>query len=181
LGEFKDEDQRSYFGEVHFSPDGKVLASINAHDHTLDVWEVATQKKLFHFKPKPRTGWWLTFSRDSRVLAVTGLDPEVVYLDVPSGKELPKMPEAELAKKQPGGSYALVFSPDGKQLITSDNFGKVFVWQRDTGRLVTEWQAHQFRVSRLALSANGKVLLTRGASTALVWDLDGLLKKEGSR
>src|SRR5262249_541780 len=123
----------------------------------------------------------LAFSRDRRVLAVTGHDPEVVLLEVPSGKELPRMPEAELAKKQPGGSYALVFSPDSKQLITSDNFGKVYVWQRDTGRLLAEWQAHQFRVSRLALSANGKVLHTRGASTALVWDLDGLLQSKGSR
>src|SRR5262249_20878715 len=138
-------------------------------------------KKLFHFKPKPRVCWFLAFSRDSRVLAVTGLDPEIVFLEVPSGKELPKMPETELAKKQPGGSYAVVFSPDGKQLITSDNFGKVYVWERDTGRLLAELQAHQFRVSRLALSANGKVLLTKGASTALVWDLEGLLKKEGSR
>jgi hypothetical protein len=65
--------------------------------------------------------------------------------------------------------------------IPSVSFGKAYVWERDTGRLLRKWQAHQFRVSRLALSANGKVLLTRGASTALVWDLDGLLQTAGSR
>jgi WD40 repeat protein len=179
LGEFK--GHRGHFGDVRFSPDGKVLASITHGEHWLDVWDVATQKELFHFKPKPRVCWYLAFSRDSRMLAVTGLDPEVVFLEVPSGKELPKMPTAELAKKQPGGNYALLFSPDSKQLITSDNFGKVYIWQRDTGQLLQEWQAHQFRVSVLALSANGKVLLTRGANTALIWDLDNLLQREGSR
>jgi WD40 repeat protein len=74
---------------------------------------------------------------------------------------------------------------EGKLLLTSGNtpgnFGRVYVWQRDTGRLVTEWQAHQSFASLVALSASGKVLLTRGASTALVWDLDGLLQRKGSR
>jgi WD40 repeat protein len=179
LGEFQ--GHRGSFGDVRFSPDSKVLASIDHGDHTLHVWDVATQKELFHFKPKPRVCWCLAFSRDSRVLAVTGYEPEVVFLEVPSGKELPKMPEAELAKKQPLGSYALLLSPDGKRLILADHYGKVYVWQRDTGRLVKEWQAHQSRVSRLALSANGKVLLTRGASTVLIWDLEGLLPRDGSR
>jgi WD40 repeat protein len=179
LGEFKRSGQHSPL--VRFSPNSKVLASINYGDHSLDMWDVATQKELFHFKAKPRTCWNLAFSRDSRVLAVTGSEPEVVFLEVPSGKVLPKMPEAELAEKQPRGSGSMLFSPDGKCLITTGNYGKVYVWERDTGRLVKEWQADEWFVPRMALSANGKVLLTKGASAALVWDLDSLLQKEGSR
>jgi WD40 repeat protein len=118
----------------------------------------------------------VAFTRDSGVLALAGLDPEVLFWEVPSGKELPKLAGPELRKKQQSGVYALVFSPDGKRVIASDNNGKLFIWERDSGQLVKEWQAHQFRVSQLALSADGKVLVSRGASTALVWDLGGLLK-----
>ena len=88
------------------------------------------------------------------------------------------MPLTELAKKQPRGTYALLFSPDGKRLFTTDLYGKVFIWERETGRLVKEWQAHQSGVSQLAVSADAKILLTRGASRALVWDLDRLLSRE---
>jgi hypothetical protein len=48
------------------------------------------------------------------------------------------MPDAEFAKKHPRGSNGLLFSPGGKRLITADVQGNVFVWQRDTGLLVTE-------------------------------------------
>jgi WD40 repeat protein len=178
--------QAGNYGLVRFSLDGKVLAAVNGHDCSLDVWDVATQKELFHFKGEQRTYGWFTFRRDSRVLAVNAPDPGVVFLDVPSGKELPKMPKAELVKIHPGpGGVTLLLSPDGKLVITSGNtsgtFGKAYVWERDTGRLVTEWQAHQSFAHLVSLSPNGKVLLTRGESIALVWDLDGLLKKEGSR
>jgi WD40 repeat protein len=176
LVEFK--GVRGPFGQVRFSPDGKVLASIHHSDHALRLWDVATQKELVRLEPPPRVCWHLAFRRDSRVLAVAGSDPEVLFFEIPSGKELPKMPSTELAKKQPKGIHALLFSPDGKRLIMTDLFGKVLIWERGTGRLVKEWQAHQFCVSQLALSADGKVLLTRGASTALVWDLDQLLSRE---
>jgi WD40 repeat protein len=176
LGEFQ--GHSGYLGEAQFSPDGKVLASIGHGDRTLRLWDVATRQELYRLTPPPRVLWHLAFTRDSRVLALAGPDPQVHFWEVPSGKELPKMAGPELGKRQSSGIYALAFSPGGERLLTTDNYGKVFVWERDTGRLVKEWQAHQFRVSQLALSGDGTVLLTRGASTALVWDLAGLLKKE---
>jgi WD40 repeat protein len=70
----------------------------------------------------------------------------------------------------------LVVTPDGKTLIATDNFGNVFFWEVATGTLRLEWKAHQSRVNQLAISADGKVLLTRGATTALTWDVAELLK-----
>jgi WD40 repeat protein len=166
-------------GPVRFSPDGKVLASIEFADYALlHLWDVATQKELVRLKPPPRVCLQLAFRRDSRVLAVAGGVPEVLFFEIPSGKELPKMPSTELAKKQPRGIYAPMFSPDGKRLFMADGFGKVLIWEVETGRLVKEWRAHQSGVRQLALSADGKILLTRGVSTALVWDLDRLLSRE---
>ena len=142
---------------------------------------MATQKELLqfkHFKPKSAC-WTLTFSSDSRLLAVAGhtsdRTPEIVFLDVPSGKETLKMLAAKLSKKHSSGVHALLFSPDGKRLFTSDSAGKIFVWQWETGRLVKEWQADPLGMS---LSADGKVLLTRGAFAALIWDLDALLEHD---
>src|SRR5262249_55430886 len=67
---------------------------------------------------------------------------------------------------------------DGKRVITTDMLGKVYVWERDTGRLVTEWQAHPSCAYLVGLSLNGKLLLTgRGRFEVLVWNLDACLKE----
>jgi WD40 repeat protein len=165
-------------GDARFSPDGKFLATIGQGDETLRIWDVATGRQLHRLTPGPRALWYLAFSRDSRVLALGGLDPEIHFWEVPSGKELPKLAGPEMAKRQPSGVNALVFLPDGKRLVASDHCGKLFVWDRETGRLVKEWQAHKSSVSQLALSADGRTLVSRGASTALVWDLACMLTKE---
>jgi WD40 repeat protein len=177
LGEFK--GQCHYFGDLRFSPDSKMLASLDHRDRTLHLWEVATRKELLKFKLK-LIGGHLTFSRDSHVLAIAGLAPEIVFLEASSGKELPKMPPDELTKKHPRGFSALLFSPDGKRLVTTNHAGNIFIWDRETGRLVKEWQTQEAG-SRLVLSAGGKVLLTQGAFTALVWNLDDLLTRDYTR
>jgi hypothetical protein len=174
LGEPK--GHRGFFGRIGFSPDGQLLVCISGSDHTLRMWDTTTQKEVLHYKNNPRACFFFAFRRDSRVLALAGLRPEVVFLEAPSGKELAGMPTAELAKKQPFGIRALHFLPDGKRLITTDAYGQIFIWERDTGRLVKEWYIEPCCVSRLTLSADGKTLLTRGANTVLVWDLDALLR-----
>lgn len=184
LGELK--GHRSFFLAMQFSPDGKMLASIDGN-HALHLWETATQKELFQLKPKS-AGLALAFSRDSRMLALVSPDSQraaagdgisaMVFLEIPSGKELLRMPKDKLPKMHRIGIYHLLFSPSGKRMIAADYSGKVFVWERETGRLVKEWQADEYGVSRLALSADGKVLLTQQAFTALIWDLGELLTRD---
>jgi hypothetical protein len=48
----------------------------------------------------------------------------------------------------------------------------------NTGNLLLSIKAHQSRAYFVAVSADGKILLTKGATTALVWDLESLLKRK---
>src|SRR5262249_38124979 len=118
----------------------------------------------------------VAFSPDAKTLAAGGTYNAIQLWDVTTGQELPSLSNPQVEEKHQSGIYALLFTPDGKTLVASDNFGKIFFWDIATGRLNLEWKAHQFRVSRLALSADGNILVSMGATTAVVWDVPALLK-----
>jgi WD40 repeat protein len=69
--------------------------------------------------------------------------------------------------------HALVFTPDGREVISAGDDGRVRRWSVETGKeLETSFDAHP-RVSMfsVALSADGKLLLTSSLDkTAKVWD-----------
>jgi WD40 repeat protein len=174
LGRFKGHRGSVWFGR--FSPDGKILATIGYTDRTIRLWDVKAQKELHKLAVPERWIWVVAFSADGRALAGAGITAEVRAWDVATGKEKSTLATGQIKRKHESGVYALLFTPDGKTLIASDNNGKVFFWDAATGALRLEWKAHQFRVSYLAISADGKVLLTQGATTALVWDVSELLK-----
>jgi WD40 repeat protein len=169
---------RRFLRDTRFSPDGKLLVFIDGSDHTLHLWDVTTQKELFWFQPKLRQCALVTFSRDGRTLAVAGFNTEIRFVDVPSGKELPRMLATESATKLRAGIFSLHLLPDGKRLIVVDRLRKIFIFERASGRLLKEWQADPTGVRQLVLSADGKVLVTHGANAALVWDLEQLLRKK---
>jgi WD40 repeat protein len=176
LGQFK--GHPGLLWSVAFSPDSKVLATIGHHDGTIRLWDTATRRERHRFKNERETGalWLVAFSPDAKTFAAGGTYGAIQLWDVTTGKELPSLSGPLVEEKHQSGVYALHFTPDGKTLVASDNFGKVFFWDIASGRLRLEWKAHQFRVSQLALSADGNILVSKGATTALVWDVSALLK-----
>jgi WD40 repeat protein len=159
-----------------FSPDGKTLATLGYHDKTIRIWDVNTQKELLKFPTEKSAIFAIAFSRDAQTLAGAGNDEDIRLWDLKKGKELPRLSNNHVKEKLQSGVHALLFTPDGKTLIATDNHGKVFLWDLASGDLRVEWKAHQFRVTFLAMSDDGKVLLTKGATTALVWDIPEVLK-----
>src|SRR5207248_1144964 len=75
-----------------------------------------------------------------------------------------------------GGQFGgLLYTPDGKMLITSGLGGFVRVWDAATGRQVREWPVKEVNsVNSLALSPDGKTLATgtiAGTPTVRLWDM----------
>jgi WD40 repeat protein len=95
--------------------------------------------------------------------------------DLASGKPLP--PPASL----PGPAACMAFSPDGRMLATghaipdgsSDpaSLPSVCLWEVATGKLRLQLSGHQRSVRSLAISPDGRLLVSGSAdATALVWD-----------
>jgi WD40 repeat protein len=154
---------------IAFSADGKklVFGGSDGVDNAIRMVETSSGKELraFDFKPQEKpTG--LGLSPDGKVLAIASFNyskPEGAFVvwDTTTGKELARMD----CGKQP--SDVVVFSPDGKILVTqeSQRIGntndfntRMKVWDAPTGKLVHEFKDLEGKVSRPAFSPDGKRL-----------------------
>jgi hypothetical protein len=145
------------------SPDGRLAAT--AGREGLRLWDLATGAEL------PRQGMnghdcvAVVFSPDGKIVA-SG-DSETVRLwEVLTGKEV------QTLKGFKGEVSQLLFSRDGRTLLTASYDHSVRLWEARTGRLVREFEAHAGWVWGIALSPDEKTLASCSVDTKLLcWDL----------
>jgi WD40 repeat protein/tRNA A-37 threonylcarbamoyl transferase component Bud32 len=153
------------------SPDGKVLAVPLVEDVIL--FEAAAGEYIRSLKGPGGNVVWVSFSRDSRLLAATswheGAGGAVRVWDLDGRREL-------FTRQQPGPKLpgAVVFSPDGKRVVTEGG-ERLLVLDARSGE---ELQAVELRpggVGRLCFSPDGRhfaVALWDGKGVK-VFDWDG--------
>ena len=78
--------------------------------------------------------------------------------------------------------FGLVYSPDGKLLITSGADGAIRYWDAATGAPVALSVGHAGRAAPLDISADGRTLVSGGADGQVkVWDIDAVLRAAKER
>jgi WD40 repeat protein len=172
-------EKSTSFTCLQFSPDGELLASagfggekhLEGTSDAVDLWDVATGKRLHHLLRHHETVSGLAFSPDSKRLASAGSDGTIRIWDTASGKEATEPPghEAEV--------LALLYAPDGKTLLSQSADGTLRLWDTATRR---ERQRHSGRrpdspasAESLQLSADGKQLAGISADGRIyLWDVE---------
>jgi serine/threonine protein kinase/WD40 repeat protein len=170
-------------GYVAFSPDGKLLAA--SRDDTIlggpatgKVWDMATKKELWAIpgvlapttEPSPRTepfaGNGLAISPDSKRIATVGpgTDGGITRLcDARTGMLV-------LQLHGPAATD-VVFSPDGKLLLTASDDQIARVWDATSGSLLRAYRGHNAPIVSLAVSSDNKRLATLASDgTVKLWD-----------
>jgi hypothetical protein len=152
------------------APDGTrvaagVVATARGDSNKVIVLDVQTSDRLGALPVPKRPPTAMTFSPDSRVLAV-GFNGAVQLWDV--------RPQ-ELIRTITGFERVvtcLAYSPDGKRLAAGTQDGHVWVWDTATGRQTQLIETGGRAVRALAFSPNGKQLVTvaNNAPVAL-WDV----------
>jgi WD40 repeat protein len=190
---------------VAFRPDGRWLAAADVAG-TLQVWDTATGdvigtrlsrpgnpagrlvetlRAVPHSRAQPRSASCVVFSSNGKRLAWTGEDFTVAIWDLSA---LPSPPPPGLAPEvepitcqgHTGLVTSLVFSPDGKRLVSADEDGVVKLWDTTTGQEALTLRGHPGVVQSVAFSPDARLLAAAGGDgTIAIWDGTPLDKDPG--
>jgi WD40 repeat protein len=166
-----------------FSPDGKALAALAAHDPDetrVHVWDLPTGRERHNWlacKNEPRAGFPiapLTFVRGGRVLAAVARNErgEMVtrLWDLRNGKALPAGP----GLREHAGDLTL--SPDARVLAGAVDLGAdragVRLWDIATGKKLRDLDRPPDELGRnLRFSPDGGILATMSPEEPCLWDV----------
>jgi WD40 repeat protein len=127
-------DEQIAAQEVAFSPDGKQIFAA-CSDRTIRIWDSTTGKALAVYRGHEGSVWTLAFSRDGALLATGSEDRTVRIWDAQACRNT--APQRGLWQ-----ANQVVFSPDGKSLVTWESFGQTaHLWD-----LATRQERATFRV-----------------------------------
>ena len=159
---------------VAFSPDGQMLAS-RSRDRTLRLWDAETGR---HKHTLTHTDDILdfAFSPDGKNIAtaIQRRFSSVRLWDVHTGEHTQPL---KAYKSVYTSTYvmrmlvsSLVFSPDGKTLVTAEDDRTLRFWDAKTGRHTQTLSEHTDTVDRVAFSPDGRTLLCYGGKSVTLWD-----------
>jgi RNA polymerase sigma factor (sigma-70 family) len=169
LGTVRLRQERGFWSDPAFSPDGKQLASQGGTG--LRMWSLSDGKLLWSAR---ELTLGMAFSPDGKLLAARD-EQSICFLDSTTGRLIHRIPKKD---------YFLTFSPDGKLVVTctdtrtaGQDDKTIRVWEIETGQRVVELKGH--KASCAAFTADGRTLITSNHDKTIChWDLaEGKLRK----
>jgi WD40 repeat protein len=163
------ENHNAPITRVAFLPDGKEVVS-NGQDEFTRIWNAETGEERAAIK-HPEVAWGLAVSPDGRLIATgTGghtfdapilhkmLEPKETVIRIWDSKA------GKLLREMPGHTdmiYSLIFSPDGRTLISGSWDTTIRLWDVASGKELTS-VAGQGSIYALAITPDGKHIVAGG-------------------
>jgi WD40 repeat protein len=156
------------FSGVDFSPDGLTLASAGL-DGRVVIRDLQDGRAVRTFRANETEGSVrvAVFSPEGDTLATGGDDRAVHVWDVPSGRELMVMRGHGATVK------GLVYTPDGRAIISVSADGRAISWDARTGRIREQIDCGCGPLWSIAISGDGRWVALGGRDGITLRDLVG--------
>jgi hypothetical protein len=153
---------------LSISSDGRLLSTAGREGTRL--WDLTTLKEMSRPAINKHSSVTVAFSPDDKLLA-SGDSNSVKLWEVATGKEVQHLTgfQGELSQ--------MVFTRDGRLLLTASYDRTVRLWEVPTGRLIWQGEKHTGWIWGIALHPNQRHLASCSVDTRiLLWDLAELAK-----
>ena len=169
--------------DLAISPNGKYIAAVASESETnilgklrLYIWDFSG-KKIAEINPELYSGnVKVKFSSDSQyIAAISDIGYQVMFFNL-SGQKIKER------KILGSGTYSMEFTPNGEEILIGDISGAVRFYNLETWEKIREFKVNTKQVTDIAISPNGKQILTLGVDinsdktaglAAKLWDLSG--------
>jgi WD40 repeat protein len=142
-------------GDMAFSADGRTLATCIHNDPIVRLYDVTTGQVFARLKGIDWGASNVAFSGDGKYVAAAGSgSPMVLVWDARTGRGVKYFRDRD---RNHSGLH-VAFSPDGKTLASSDNGGKVLVYDMATRQLIGRF-ASVTRIMSLTFTPDNRTLI----------------------
>jgi WD40 repeat protein len=145
-----------------FSPDGKLLVSVNSAGEVIFVdWR--QRSILNRYRAHQDNGRAAVWSPDGRMVA-TGAE-NVILWDAVTMRKIAPLEYSSVV-------WGLAFSPDGRWLVSTHGDGAVLVWDMVERRRAANFNEHSDSVRAVAFARDGKRITSASDDRSVnVWDV----------
>ncbi|MEY4166859.1 MAG: hypothetical protein RIR52_683, partial [Acidobacteriota bacterium] len=137
---------------IVFTPDGREIVTAGV-DGDARSWDLRSGKQTRRLFTSSKTIWSLAITPDGRHLGIIGDDPVPQIIDLGSGK----VTALEAIR---GGGRDLLFSQDGRRVFVANSRQSISIIDSATSREVLQLKGFNGNISSLALSTDGKLLVS---------------------
>jgi WD40 repeat protein len=161
--------------QIAFSPDGRHIASAGGGpslhqdgvDQAVHVWDSETGLEVRRLGECPGRIWGLSYTPDGRRIFTAGGTVAILW-DVQTGREIRRFPT--------DAAYVTgAVMPDGLRAVTAGYDRMIRLWDLATGRESHQFLGHPREVTWLAVSPDGRLLLSSDIQVheLRLWDVEG--------
>ena len=148
-----------------FSADGKSLLTASS-DHTARLWDLDRQRETVRFSGHNGVVWSGVFNRIGNRIITAAEDGSVRLWKPTTGDVVGSFEHRDAAN-------VAVFNHDGSLALSAGADGVLVLFDADTGKTLSQVQAHHETIWAAAFSPDGRLAATASADGALkVWEIN---------